>query len=134
MSRVILKQRYPNFAPEMYITNWERKWRRADSHSNTYRDWCYCFGKLGVHEIIESVQSSAILGTSKKAIAKQHIDQPNAVSDHFTLPAHCMDDIESVPLELITSNRDAIRKARAAFLISKGKTLKSLGLNRRDEI
>ena len=42
--------------------------------------------------------------------------------------------IELIPLELITSNRDAIRKARKAFLISKGKTLEPFGLNRRDEI
>ena len=45
-----------------------------------------------------------------------------------------MDNVELVPLELITSNRDAIRKAREAFLISKGKTLEPFGLNRRDEI
>ena len=70
----------------------------------------------------------------EKAIAKQHIDQPTAVSDHFTLPAHSMDNIELVPLELITSNRDDIRKAREAFLISKGKTLEPFGLNRSDEI
>ena len=45
-----------------------------------------------------------------------------------------MDNIESVPLELITSNRDIIGKARDAFLISKGKTLLPFGLNRRNEI
>ena len=45
-----------------------------------------------------------------------------------------MDNIELIPLELITSNRDAIRKAREAFLIFKGKTLEPFGLNRRDEI
>ena len=49
-------------------------------------------------------------------------------------PSHSMDNVELVPLELITSNRDAIRKAREAFLISKGKTLEPLGLNRRDEV
>ena len=70
----------------------------------------------------------------EKAIAKQQNDQPTAVADHFTLPGHSMDNIELIPLELITSNRDAIRKAREAFLISKGKTLEPLGLNRRDEI
>ena len=80
MSRVILKQRYSNLAPEMYITNWERKWRRADSHSNIYRDWCSCFGKLGVHEIIGSVQSSVILGTSKK------LQQNNTLISQITLP------------------------------------------------
>ena len=46
-----------------------------------------------------------------------------AVSDHYTLPAHSMDNIELVPLEFMTSNRHAIRKAGEAILISKGKTL-----------
>ena len=56
----------------------------------------------------------------RRDITQQHIDQPTAVSDHFTLPAHSMDNIELIPLEFITSNRDAIRKARESFLISKG--------------
>ena len=47
---------------------------------------------------------------------------PTAVLDHFTLPVHSMDNIELVPLELITSNRDAVRKARESYLISRGKT------------
>ena len=60
-----------------------------------------------------------------------------AISDHFTLLAQSMDNIELVPIELVTSNdsnRDAIRKEREAFLISKGKTLEPFGLSRRDEI
>ena len=73
-------------------------------------------------------------GEHRLAIAKQPIDQPTTVSDHFTLPAHSIDNIELIPLELMTSNRDGIRKAREAFLISKGKTLEPFGLNRRDEI
>ena len=56
----------------------------------------------------------------EKAIAKRHIDQPTAVSDHFTLSAHSMDNIELVPLKLITSNRDGIR------ISSKGKTIEPL--------
>ena len=63
-----------------------------------------------------------------KAITKQQLDQPTAVADHFTLPGHSMDNIELIPLELITS------KAREVFLISKGKTLEPFGLNRREEI
>ena len=70
----------------------------------------------------------------EKAIAKQQIDQSTAVADHFTLRAHSMDNIELIPLEFITSNRDAIRKAREALLISKTKTLEPFGLNRRDGI
>ena len=69
----------------------------------------------------------------EKAITHRHIDQPTAVSDHFTLPGHSINDIELIPLELIHSNRESIRKAREAFLISKGKTLEPHGINRRDE-
>ena len=70
----------------------------------------------------------------KKAITQRHIDQAIAFSDHLTIPAHSMDNIELVPLELISSNREAIRKARETFLMSKGRTLEPSGLNRRDEI
>jgi len=49
------------------------------------------------------------------------------------LPGHSINDIEVIPLELIHSNRDSIRKAREAFLISKGKTLEPQKINRRDE-
>ena len=39
-----------------------------------------------------------------------------------------------IPLELIKSNRDSVRKAREAYLIDRGQlTLEPLGLNRRDE-
>ena len=70
----------------------------------------------------------------EKAIPQRGIDQPTAVSDHFTLPGHSLNNLELIPLELINSNRDAIRKAREAFLIYKGKTLEPSGMNRRDEI
>ena len=70
----------------------------------------------------------------EKAIAKQHNDQQTVVSDHFTPPVHSIENTEFVPLELITSNRDAIRKEREEFLISKGKTLEPFGFNRSDEI
>ena len=47
-----------------------------------------------------------------------------------------MKDKELIPLELINSDRDSIRKAREVFLISKfgKKTLKPYGMNRRHEI
>ena len=70
----------------------------------------------------------------EKAITQSDIDQPTAVSDHFTLPGHSLNNLELIPLELINSNRDAIRKAREAFLIYRGKTLEPSGMNRRDEI
>ena len=72
--------------------------------------------------------------TVEKAITQRDIDQPTAVSDHFTLPGHSLNNWELIPLELINSNREAIRKAREAFLIYKGKTLEPSGMNRRDKI
>ena len=69
----------------------------------------------------------------EKSIQRRHINQPTAVSDHFSLPGHSINNIELIPLELIKSNRDGIRKAREALLISKGKTLEPHGINRRDE-
>ena len=45
----------------------------------------------------------------KKAITQRRIDQPAIISDHLlTLPTDSVDNIELVPLELITSNRDVI--------------------------
>ncbi|KAL9986541.1 hypothetical protein ACROYT_G000708, partial [Oculina patagonica] len=54
----------------------------------------------------------------EKVIRKQSLDQPTAVSDHFALAGHSMDNLEFIPIELINSHRDSIRKATEAFLIS----------------
>ena len=77
-----------------------------------------------------NVNSATDLGNTD---AQSKKPLPTAVSDHFTLPGHSINDIELIPLELIHSSRDSICKAREAFLISKGKTLKPHGINRRDE-
>ena len=90
--------------------------------------------KCNVHYVGESKRHLSIVNdlsdsfgehrrAIEKAITKQHIDQPTAVSDHSNLPVHSMDNIKLVPLELITSNGDAIRKAREEFL---SKTLESV--------
>ena len=42
--------------------------------------------------------------------------------------------MQLIPLEKVYSNRDSIRKAREAFLISKDRTLLPHGLNIREEI
>ena len=51
----------------------------------------------------------------EKPITQRDVDQPTAVSDHFTLPGYSLNNLELLPLELINSNRDAIRKARGIF-------------------
>ena len=42
-------------------------------------------------------------------------------------------DMQLIPLELVKSNRDSVRKAREAYLIERGQTLEPHGLNKNDE-
>ena len=57
------------------------------------------------------------------------------VSEHFlSQPNHCHTDMQLIPLEVIHSSRDSIRKARESFLIDLAGTLEPHGLNRRDEL
>ena len=53
----------------------------------------------------------------------QQLANPTPVSEHFNLPGHSVNDIRLIPLELIRTNRDSVRKAREAHLIDKAKTL-----------
>ena len=56
------------------------------------------------------------------------------VAEHFlSHPNHCHTDMQLIPLELIHSSRDSIRKARESFLIDLARTLEPHGMNRRDE-
>ena len=44
-------------------------------------------------------------------------------------PNRTANDMILIPIEIIFSNRDSIRKAREAFLIQKGRTIDPDGLN-----
>ena len=61
------------------------------------------------------------------------ISKPTTVSEHFLTNDHSADDITLIPLELIKSNRDSVRKAGEVFLIERGRTLEPLGMNKKDE-
>ena len=61
----------------------------------------------------------------------QQLANPIPVSEHFNLPGHFVNDFRLIPLVLILSNRDYVRKAREAHLIDKSNTLEPQGLNRR---
>ena len=63
-----------------------------------------------------------------------NISKPTTVSEHFLTNYHSANDITLIPLELIQSNRDSIRKAREAYLIDRGRTLEPLGLNKKEEM
>ena len=41
--------------------------------------------------------------------------------------------MQLIPLELVKSNRDSVRKAREAYLIERGQTLEPHGLNKKDK-
>ena len=56
------------------------------------------------------------------------------VAEHFlSSPHNISKDMKLIPIEKKFSNRDWIRKAREAFLILKGRTIDSNGLNIREE-
>ena len=71
---------------------------------------------------------------------RRTIDNPNTKSkpttaaEHFLSSTnHTANDMQLIPIEKISSNRDSIRKAREAFLIQKGRTIVPDGLNIREE-
>ena len=60
--------------------------------------------------------------------------KPTTAAEHFlSSPNPTANDMQVIPIEKIFSNRDSIRKAKEAFLISKGRTLVPHGLNIREE-
>ena len=70
----------------------------------------------------------------RRPVDKQtNSSKPTTVSEHFLSNDHNASDMLLIPLELIKSNRDSVRKAREAYLIDRGQTIEPLGLNRRDE-
>ena len=71
---------------------------------------------------------------------RRTIDNPNTKSKPTTAAEiflsstnHIANDMQQIPIEKISSNRDSIRKAREAFLIQKGRTIVPDGLNIREE-
>ena len=64
----------------------------------------------------------------------RQLSDPTPVSFHFNHAGHPINDIILIPLKLIRSNRDLVRKAREDHhLIHKGNTLSPLGISRRNE-
>ena len=69
-------------------------------------------------------------GEHRRAIQNQTTD---AVPQHFNQKGHKLTDIELIPLELINSKRESIRRARESFYIDKAKTMQPHGINREDD-
>ena len=62
------------------------------------------------------------------------ISQPTTVSEDFLTDHQTANDISLIPLQPVQSNRDSVRKAREAYLITRGNTLQPLVLNKREEM
>ena len=71
----------------------------------------------------------------RRSVDKTNIrSKPTTVAEHFlSHPNHCHTEMQLIPLELIDSSLDSIRKARESFLIDIARTLEPHGMNRRDE-
>ena len=63
----------------------------------------------------------------------QQLSTATPVSLHFNQVGHSINDVRLIPIELIPSKRDSVRKAREAHLINKARTLHPFGVNKRDE-
>ena len=80
-------------------------------------------------------QAPSHFGEYRRSILNYgHFSNPAPVSEHFNQADHSINDVLLIPLELIHSNRDSVRKAREAHLIDKAMTLEPQGINRRDEL
>ena len=61
-------------------------------------------------------------------------DSPKiAVPQHFHQKRHKLTDIELIPLELINSKREFIRRAKESFYIDNAKSMQPCGINREDD-
>ena len=79
-------------------------------------------------------QLSERFGEHRRLIVNHHqLTNPTPVAEHFNEPGHSINGILLIPLELIHSNRDSVRKARKGHLIFTANTLEPSGINRRDE-
>ena len=57
-----------------------------------------------------------------------------AVLEHFLSNNHSDTHMLLIPIEKLKNERDSFRKASEAHIIHKAKTLKRLGINKRDEL
>ena len=71
----------------------------------------------------------------RTADKQANISKPTAVSEHFLSNDHTATNMQLIPLELVKTKRDGVRKAREdrEVYLERGQTLEPLGLNRRDE-
>ena len=50
-------------------------------------------------------------------LKQTNISKPTAVAEHFLSNDHTATDMQLIPLELVKSNRDGVRKARETYIL-----------------
>ena len=130
-----------------YITDGRTNYTfSATGEMRTIHDHIDCNSKNLIYMILCLRCHKQYIGETKRRLKyrfnehRQPLDRPTpssrhtAVSDHFLSDNHSPNDIELILLDLIHSSRDALRKAREAYLIERGQTLEPKGKNKREEI
>ena len=119
LARVFFKQK-PKMTSDCCV------WGRADALENRQCNPCHLqYGgetKRPLKDRFSSVYKT-IIKSKPISVAEDFLSHPN----------HCHTDTQLIPLELIPSSRDSIRKARESFLIDLARTLEPHGMNRLDE-
>ena len=71
-------------------------------------------------EVVQKVRRSKTASTNMAdKINKTNSSKPTTISEHFLCNSHNATDKQLIPLELVQSNRDSVRKAREAYLIER---------------
>ena len=98
-------------------------------------DCISCHSKNLIHLIQCKKCHCRYIGETKRQLNERFAEHRRSILNRHQLsnPGHSINDVHLIPLELMRSTRDSVRKAREAHLINKVKTLHPLGINRRDE-
>ena len=105
-----------------------------------------CIQKHHLHDPMPKMQNTPnapaeYIGQTKRALRDRFGEHRRAIQNkttdalpqHVSLKGHKLTDIELIPLELINSKRESIRRARESFYIDKAKTMQPHGINREDD-
>ena len=60
---------------------------------------------------------------------KTNSSKPTTVSEHFLCNNHKATHIRLIPLELVKSYRDGVRKAREAYAVERGQLIRNMKLS-----
>jgi len=69
----------------------------------------------------------------RSILSHQQLSNTTPVSLHLNQTGHSINEVRLIPIELIRSKRDTVRKAQEDHVINEAKTLHPFGINRKDD-